>query len=102
MQPCCMSTQSQSSPVWAITSAGKQCGIESQPPTAGFPSRQSFFTRLNRIAFLSLGDDVDGVIADGSGLGRVLPLVRHLRGDGDDVALCDVMQGAALDVPAAC
>src|SRR5688572_8354471 len=52
MQPCCMSTHSQSSPVWAITSACTQCGIESQPPTAGLPSRHSFFIRLMRMSLV--------------------------------------------------
>src|SRR3982074_1920507 len=55
MQPCCMSTHSQSRPVCAIISADRTCGMERKPPTAVLPSRQSFLTRLMRM-FRLLGD----------------------------------------------
>src|SRR5258706_11055499 len=51
MQPCCMSTHSQSSPVWDMTSAEKLLGIETKPPTAGLFSLQSCLTRLMRMRF---------------------------------------------------
>src|SRR5688572_11089616 len=64
MQPCCMSTHSQSKPAWAMTSAGKQCGIDSQPPTVGLPSRHIFLTRLKRIVVAPLNDFIGAKLRD--------------------------------------
>src|SRR5688572_19216539 len=79
-----MSTHSQSRPVCAITSVAKQCGIESQPPMAGLPSRHNFLTRFNRIDLSPVSLVSTVVRSDGARPGAVVtapraPAVRPLR-----------------------
>src|SRR5262245_41165056 len=85
MQPCCMSMHSQSSPVWAMTSACTQCGIESQPPTVGLPSRQRFFVRFPRMFSGPLWFVTDQNVLDG------------IRGESDCKKLPPVAAAPAAD-----
>src|SRR5213592_166910 len=58
MTPCCMSTVSESNPWWAITSAEKALGMESQPFTTASPRFQIVFSVFSRTSFSSLLGDV--------------------------------------------
>src|SRR5574337_1117614 len=48
--PCCISTTSESQPIWAMTSAAKLLGMPHQLLTTGLPACQLSRIRLARIA----------------------------------------------------